>query len=334
MLASSTADLRIAGPFIALASVLAGSLGVPVSTFAALVFVGSLLAQGHGGVELGGMVFLAAMAGAVVGDVTWFFAGRRYGTSVLRLICRLSLSRDSCVRRTADTFARHGVKVLLLARFVPGLSVLSAPLAGASGVALPKFISYAETGAAIWIGCALALGFFFSDQIGALVLAFEHIGLGLGGAAIFLIGAYIGWSWFRRRQLLRRLRVARISADELAALMAKSPAPMIVDARSKLELNEDPFAIPGALVLQGKRLEQAVADVPMFSSVVVYCSCPNEISAAAIAKRMSSLGFTDVRPLLGGLDAWREGDHPVVPIAASEPPTVPVYEVALGRRSQ
>ena len=223
MLASSITDLRIAGPFIALASVLAGSLGVPVPTFAALVFVGSLIAQRHGGVELGGMVFLAAMAGAVVGDVTWFFAGRRYGTSVLGLICRLSLSRDSCVRRTADTFARHGVKVLLLARFFPGLSVLSAPLAGASGVSLPKFISYAETGAAIWIGCALALGFFFSDQIGALILAFEHVGLGLGGAAIFLIGAYIGWSWFRRRQLLRRLRVARISADELAALMAEKP---------------------------------------------------------------------------------------------------------------
>jgi len=330
MLASSMADLRIEGPLIALGSVLAGSLGVPVPTFAALIFVGSLMAQRHGGVELGGVVFAAAIAGAVVGDVTWFFAGRRYGTKVLGLICRLSLSRDSCVRRTADTFARHGVKVLLLARFLPGLSVLSAPLAGASGVALPKFISYAETGAAIWIGCALALGFFFSDQIGALILAFEHFGLGLGGAAIVLIGAYIGWSWFRRRQLLRQLRVSRISADELAALVAAGPAPVIVDARSELERNEDPFAIPGALVLQGRRLEQAIAEVQTFNSVVVYCACPNEISAASIAKQMRRLGFTDVRPLLGGLDAWRSGDHPVVPITSIEQRPVLAAEVALG----
>ncbi len=331
MLTSSIADLRIVGPLIALGSVLAGSLGVPVPTFAALIFVGSLMAQRHGSIELGGVVFAAALAGAVVGDVTWFFAGRRYGTRVLGLICRLSLSHDSCVRRTADTFARHGVKVLLLARFFPGLSVLSAPLAGASGVPLPKFISYAEAGAAIWIGCALALGFFFSGQIGALISAFEHFGLGLGGAAIFLIGAYIGWSWFRRRQLLRWLRVSRISADELAALMADGPAPVIVDARSKLEQNEDPFAIPGALILQGKSLGQAVADVRTFNSVIVYCSCPNEISAAVIAKQMRNLGFTDVRPLLGGLDAWRAGDHPVVPITAFEPQAVLVNDVALGR---
>ncbi len=334
MLASSMANPGVVGPLIALGSVLAGSLGVPVPTFAALVFVGSLIAQRHGGVELGGIVFAAAIAGAVVGDVAWFFAGRRFGTRVLGLICRLSLSRDSCVRRTADTFARHGVKVLLLARFFPGLSVLSAPLAGASGIALPKFITYAETGAAIWIGCALALGFFFSDQIGTLILAFEHFGLGLGGAAVFLIGAYVGWSWFRRRQLLRQLRVSRISADELAALIANGPAPVIVDARSKLEQNEDPFAIPGALILQGKKLEQAVAHVPTFNSVIVYCSCPNEISAAVVAKQMWNLGFTDVRPLLGGLDAWRAGDQPVVPITAFEPPAVLANEVALGLLSR
>ena len=87
------------------------------------------------------LVFAAAMAGAVLGDMAWFFAGRRYGGSVLGLICRLSLSRDTCVRRTADAFSRRGVKVLLFARFLPGLSVISAPLAGISGISLVRFVA-------------------------------------------------------------------------------------------------------------------------------------------------------------------------------------------------
>lgn len=108
MLMPSAADLTTTGPLIAFASVLAGSPGIPVPSFAAIIFVGSLLATRHGSVGTGAFVFAAAMAGAVLGDVARFFAGRRHDGSVLGLVCRLPLSRDSCVRRTADAFSRRG----------------------------------------------------------------------------------------------------------------------------------------------------------------------------------------------------------------------------------
>lgn len=310
----SAADLTTTGPLIAFASVLAGSLGVPIPTFAAIIFVGSLLATRHGSVETGAAVFAAAMAGAVLGDVAWFFAGRRYGGGVLGLICRLSLSRDSCVRRTADAFSRRGVKVLLFARFLPGLSVISAPLAGISGVSLVRFVTYAETGAAIWIGTGLALGLGLAEQVDAMLLALKRFGMDLGGFALAMILAYAGFSWFRRQRLLRQLRIARISPDELAALTAAGSAPVIIDARSLFEQDADPFIIPGAQLLQDGHADQDASGAPQLKTVVIYCSCPNEISAAVLATRMRKLGFADVRPLLGGIDAWREAGHPVSPL--------------------
>ena len=310
----STADLTTAGPLIAFASVLAGSLGIPVPSFAAIIFVGSLLATRHGSIGTGALVFAAAMAGAVLGDVAWFSAGRRYGGSVLGLICRLSLSRDSCVRRTADAFSRRGVKVLLFARFLPGLSVISAPLAGISGVSLVRFVSYAETGAAIWIGTGLALGIGFAEQVGAMLLALKRFGLNLGGFAAAMILAYAGFSWFRRQRLLHQLRAARILPDELAALTAAGSAPVVIDARSLFERDADPFVIPGARLLQDGPANQDAVGASPLNTVVIYCSCPNEISAAVLAKRLRKLGFADVRPLRGGIDAWREAGHPVSPL--------------------
>ena len=317
MVISSSADLTATGALIAFASVLAGSLGVPVPTFAAIIFVGSLLATRHGSVDAAGMVFAAAMAGAILGDTAWFFAGRRYGTRVLGQICRLSLSRDSCVRRTADVFERRGVKVLLFARFIPGLSVISAPLAGISGVSLPRFIAYAETGAAFWIGTGLALGLLLADQVGTVLLDLEHFGLSLGGLGVALILAYVGFAWYRRHSLLRRLRIARITSHELAELKAAGVAPFIIDARSTFEQDADPFILPGALLLQDHQPGQVVAGISILRPVIVYCSCPNEVSAAEVATQMRKLGYTDVRPLLGGITAWRDAGYPVVSLRLS-----------------
>ncbi len=315
MLISSAADLTTTASLIAFVSVLASSLGIPIPTFAAIIFVGSLLATRHGSAETGAAVFAAAIVGAVLGDVAWFFAGRRYGARVLGLICRLSLSRDSCVRRTTDAFRRRGVRVLLFARFLPGLSVISAPLAGIAGVSLARFVIYAETGAALWIGTGLALGLGFAEQVGAVLSTLKRFGVDLGGFAAAMILGFAGFSWFRRQRLLHQLRIARMSPNELAALTAAGPAPVIIDARSAFEQDANPFVIPGARLLQDAPSDPDALRASPLSTVVIYCSCPNEISAAVLAQRMRKLGFADVRPLLGGIDAWREAGYPVLPIA-------------------
>ncbi len=303
------------GPAIAFVGVLLGSLGIPVPSLAALVFVGSLVAQQGGGPVAGAACFTAAMAGAVIGDVAWFSAGRRHGDRVLGFLCRLSLSRDTCVSKTAATFSRRGLAILLLARFIPGLSVVSAPLAGTSGVALPRFVAYAETGAALWVGCGLAAGYVFAAQVSAVLQMMQHFGVDVAGVAAAGTLGYAGMRWVRRRLLLRRLRMARISVDELAAMDAAGLRPVVIDVRPAFQQVADPFRIPGARAIHDMGLAQGSLEIGKLAQVVVYCSCPNEASAALEVMQMHKLGFANVRPLKGGLEAWREAGHAVDAIA-------------------
>ena len=305
--ASWLAAIAGSGVAIVWAAVLAGSLGIPVPSLAAVVLAGAWLAQDNGGLAEAGAYFAAGLAGAVIGDLVWFSAGLRYGGSVLGLLCRLSLSRDTCVSNTAALFAKRGVKVLLVARFVPGLSVVSAPLAAASGVSLRRFLAYAETGAAIWVICGLGIGYVFAGQIMGVLGMLERFGVDLIGAAVVATASYAGVRWLRRQLLLRHLRMARVGVDELAALLEAGAAPAIIDVRPLFQQQAEPVRIPGAKSIHDQDVPLADRDHP----IIVYCSCPDEASAAIKTLQMRKFGFANVRPLKGGLAAWRAAGQPV-----------------------
>ena len=116
--------------FVAL-NVFAEALGVPVPAVPTLVVVGALARDGD---ISAGLVVLAGVAAALAADLVWFALGRRYGGGALRIVCKLSLSPDACVRQTESLFTRLGARALLICKFVPGLSAVSTPLAGASGM--------------------------------------------------------------------------------------------------------------------------------------------------------------------------------------------------------
>ena len=295
------------GPAIVGLTVLAGSLGIPVPSLAAVIFAGAVLAQNGGGAAGAAAYFGAGLAGAATGDAVWFLAGRRYGGRVLALLCRLSLSRDTCIANTAALFARRGVAILLFARFLPGLSVVSAPLAAVSGVSMRRFLAYAEAGAAVWVLCGLGAGYLFAGQIMGVFAVLERFGFDLLGAAAVATGAYAGVRWVRRRMLLRRLRMARVSVEELAALLGSGTAPVILDVRPVIQQRAEPVRIPGARSVH----EADMGSVGRLHSVIAYCSCPNEVSAAIKTLQMRRFGFANVRPLKGGLAAWRAAGYPV-----------------------
>jgi membrane protein DedA with SNARE-associated domain/rhodanese-related sulfurtransferase len=307
-------NLSAQAPLLAFVSVLAGSLGIPVPAFAGLIFVGMLLKQWPSDLWLPIASFAFAMAGTAIGDIIWFLLGRQHGDRVLALLCRISLTPDTCIQSTADFFARRGLKLFLVGRFVPGLSTVSAPLAGAAGIPLLHFYAYAAAGSALWIATGFALGYFLARQVSMMMVGLHRIGLDLAGFAILLTLAYIIYRWFRRAQLIRRLRMARISAAELAKLVATGVTPMVIDARSALQQSADPYVIPGALLWQNVAAAKTGLDIPKTGPVVIYCACPNEATAATIARQLHKLGFTDVRPLLGGLDAWRAIGQRTAPI--------------------
>lgn len=308
---------ELLGPLLATLCVFAASIGLPVPTMPALIFAGSVIAGSGDPVTVAALAFGGAWVGAVAGDTLWYAAGRRYGFAVLRLLCRMSLSRDTCVRRTESFFERRGVRILLVARFVPGLSVVSVPMSGTARVPFGRFALHDAAGAALWILFGLVLGYLFAGQIDFLMQVLHDFGLGIGAAIVVTLAMFIGFRWLRRRRLLKQLEMSRISVQELYSLMSGDAVPVIIDVRTPENRRHDPYLIPGARTLELSQLETELADLTRKEPVIVYCSCPNEISAAMVAQRLRKLGFHDVRPLLGGLDAWRGEGWQLQPIAVS-----------------
>jgi membrane protein DedA with SNARE-associated domain/rhodanese-related sulfurtransferase len=313
------------GPALVFINVLAGSLGLPVPAMPALVLFGAMAAMHPGsiGQQVAPVLALAIFA-MLIGDSVWFMAGRLYGGNTLKTLCKLSLSRDTCVKKTERFFGRWGVRVLAIAKFVPGLSLVSVPMAGAMGVPYRQFVGFDGIGAALWSGTGLLIGVLFAPQIDMLFAGASRLGRLTAVVVLVLLVLYATWRWQRRRQLIKKLANARITVDDLYRAMGAKPPPVVFDIRSEEKRKLDPYIIPGALFADERRLEEIVGKYPSDQKLVIYCSCPNEISAAWMAKKLVEAGFTDVVPLLGGLDAWRDAGRSLESLQMKAAPEVPV----------
>lgn len=250
-------------------------------------------------------IVLAATTAALCADLLWYLAGRRHGARMLRLICRVSLSPDSCVSSTREIYARWGAPSLVLAKFIPGFAAVGTTLAGHQRTPLGRFALYDGAGALLWSGVAIAAGVLFHDAVSEALATLQS--LGRVGAVLVLVAvaAFIAHRAWKRRMFLRELRMERISVDELHALLEARERPLVVDVRTDGE-REATGWIPGAI--HASRVAELAPHVA--GEVVVYCDCPNEASAAQVAGQLKKLGFGRVRPLAGGLEAWRSRGLP------------------------
>ncbi|MDE2249195.1 MAG: VTT domain-containing protein [Xanthomonadaceae bacterium] len=296
------------GPLLIFCNVLVEQLGVPVPAVPTLVVAGALAANGR--LALVGVVSVAVLA-CLLGDLLWYAAGRRYGGGVMRTICRISLSPDSCVKQSELRFQRWRGGVLLIAKFVPGLSTVAPPLVGAMGLRLAAFLWLDGLGSLLWVGIAVGLGHAFAAGIDQLLAALASAGAFAFELLLGLLALYIVAKWWQRRRLLVALRMARITVDELNQSIAQGQRPVVVDVRSEAARLLDGRIIPGALLADLNSIERTVGHLPADSELVIYCSCPNEVSAAKAAKLLMAIGFRHVRPLAGGLDAWHEAGYAI-----------------------
>lgn len=308
------------GLLLVFLNVLVEQAGVPVPAVPTMVVAGALAANGK--LALAGVV-LAAVLACLLSDLVWYWAGRRFGSGVMRTICRISLSPDSCVKQSELRFQRWRGRVLLIAKFVPGLSTVAPPLVGAMGLRIPAFVLLDGLGSLLWAGIAVGLGYAFAAQIDVVLAAMASAGTVAFELVLVLLALYIAAKWWQRRRLLVALRMARITVDELNQSIVSGQDPIVVDVRSQAARLLDTRVIPGALLADLESVNQALHDIPSDRELVIYCSCPNEVSAAKAAKLLMAIGYRNVRPLLGGLDAWDAAGYSVVrlpsdPAAASD----------------
>lgn len=304
------------GLLLVFVNVLVEQLGVPVPAVPTLIVAGALAATDR--LPLGPLVLVAWLA-CLLGDVGWYLAGRRFGSRVMRTICRISLSPDSCVKTSETRFLRWRGWLLLGAKFVPGLSTVAPPMAGAMGLTPASFVFFDSAGSLLWAGLGIGLGYIFAAQIDDLLAAVASAGTLAGEALVVLLAIYITVKWLQRRRLLHSLEMARISAVELHDALESGAGPIIVDIRGMANRVVDTRTIPGAILADLSGLGDAMKDVPRDRELVIYCACPNEITAARAAQVLKKQGYRHVRPLLGGLDAWADAGYGItdlVPLTA------------------
>ncbi|UXU85733.1 DedA family protein/thiosulfate sulfurtransferase GlpE [Burkholderia sp. S-53] len=308
------------GTLVVFLNVLGSSLGLPLPAIPTLITVGAGIALVT---HVASSTFLhfstilgAAMIGGLLGDLVWFQGGKRYGKRTLHTVCKLSQSREACVRTTEQFFGRWGVRVLVVARFVPGLSLVAVPLCGAMAVRLRSFILYDCAGIALWASIGLAIGTLFASQIDVIFALVAR----LGWRALIVIGIapalYVLYRYCRRQMLANALAKARISAGELHALLANNPRPVVIDIRSTERRMLDPFVIPGAVIADERKPRQIMERYGTNRTLVIYCACPHEVSAVSMARQLRLSGVKLALPLAGGIDAWRVAGFDIEPMIA------------------
>lgn len=245
-------------------------LGLPLFVTPVVVAAGLLAADGR--LDLLWIIAVTTVA-ALLGDWLWFELGRRRGSKVIDFLCRISLSKDSCVRRTQVLSARHAEWSLLYSKWVPGVAHLSPPLAGHSGMSLVRFGVFNSIGTFVWV-TALALFGWISMR----PLEWTSIGTAvLGLLPLWLLTLLVGnllWKYVQKRRFVRSLRVERITAAELFARLegAGDDKPMVLDLRHPLDVLHDPRTIPGALNVLPEDIDSRAKDLPLEGEVVLVCT--------------------------------------------------------------
>jgi membrane protein DedA with SNARE-associated domain/rhodanese-related sulfurtransferase len=289
-------------------NVLLDQLGLPLPAVPSLVVGGALAAAGR----LAFLpLFLGSVAACLTADCAWYLVGQKYGVRVLKTLCKISLEPDSCVSETQTRFERWGVNSLLIAKFIPGLSIIAPPMAGALRIGWPRFVALSAGGAVLWAGSALVAGMLFNSQIERALGSLDEFGSLVGAAILLLLAAYIAYKWYERRRFFMRLRMARISVAELYAIIQAGAAPVIIDVRSAVARTLEPRWIPGAVHVPLQEVAERMRELPRDREIILYCTCPSEASAARVARILMNHGFKRVRPLHGGLDAWVEAGYAV-----------------------
>lgn len=294
--------LEMYGVLIVFGVVLLAQGGLPVPAFPILILSGASAVSG--GVSWQACIGTAVLA-CLIGDYLWFSAGRFYGGRVLGLLCKISLSPDVCVSQTEEQFARFGAKSLLVAKFIPGFSIVASPISGALGVSATRFLGYSIAGSLLWSASGLALGAYFSHSVAGLLTVMNKMGSTALLGLLALLIAFVLYKFVERVRFRSGMEMERVSMAEFAHLVDDGQDPLVIDARSVTaqKLGE---AIPGAVNLNAHDAPSFMAGLDKERHLIIYCNCPNDVTAARVASEFLANGFSRARPLKGGLDAWHD----------------------------
>lgn len=249
--------------------VFAVQAGVPVPSDPVLLIMGAAVGEGRYSF---GIALLVIVTAALLGDLFWYELGRFRGRSVLALLCRFALEPDTCVRKTEVGFMKRGAWSLLFVKFVPGMSLISMPLAGTMKMPRWRFLLADAVGSALWCTAYLSVGALFRRQVNDVIVALGLFGRRAGFVVAVLLALYITWRYFQRWRFRRQLRINRVTPEEAFSMLDADPPALLVDLRNPKEIENTGFKIRGAQVLRPAELRSHFQDLPKDREVILYCT--------------------------------------------------------------
>jgi membrane protein DedA with SNARE-associated domain/rhodanese-related sulfurtransferase len=284
---------------------------LPVPAMLLLMSAGALAADGQGHLRLS-LVVLSGVAGCLAADAFWFWLGRRWGGGIIRVVCSLTADPRASRERSTRIFARWGLKLLLVAKFIPGLDGISPPLAGAEGASVVNFLAYDTAGSLLWSGAYVVLGYLVYRQLALVMHSIERFSTVLGVVVGVPLAAYVLWRALHLVRMIRHLKLRRISPALLQEKLDAHGRLVIFDLLHYEAHGAEDAGIPGSVRVDPVRLRTSKnVKIPDDVDIVLYCSSRNDFVSARVAETLEKRGVRNVWVLEGGLEAWELDGHPV-----------------------
>jgi membrane protein DedA with SNARE-associated domain len=259
------------GYVLTFALLLAEAIGLPFPAAIALVAAGSAVAS-H--TLSGPVVLLAAVVALLLGDSVQFWLGRHSGWALLGFLCRLSMNAETCILRSAESFYKRGKLTLVVAKFIPGINTMAAPLAGSMKMRFSQFLRFEFAGALLYCLTYLLVGYVSRDFLAATLSGFHAAGRVMEfalAAALLIYAIYrvIQFHKYRKYDV-----VPRVQVHELASRLASDEADnvLIVDVRSHGYYDVGAERIKGSIRIEPNNLEEEIKTLPKDKDIYLYCT--------------------------------------------------------------
>jgi membrane protein DedA with SNARE-associated domain len=252
---------------------LAEAVGLPFPGAIALVAAGAAVAAPVHALR-GPYVVVAVVSALLLGDTVQFFLGRYMGWALLGFLCRVSINPETCILRSAESFYKRGKLTLIVAKFIPGVNTMAAPLAGSMKMRFWQFLRLDFAGALVYGLTYLSVGYLSRDFLAAVLRGFHAAGQAMEGVVVAALVVYAIYRIVQYRKNRMYRIVPRVQVEELARRLASDDAAhvLIVDVRSHGYYDSGTSRIKNSIRIEPNNLEEEIKNLPKDKDIYLYCT--------------------------------------------------------------
>jgi rhodanese-related sulfurtransferase len=228
--------------------------------------------------------------------------------------------------RSAESFYKRGKITLVVAKFIPGVNTIAAPLAGSMKMRPGQFLAFDSLGALIYSSAYIMLGFIFRDFLAAITRGFMAAGRAVEAALFVAILGYVIYRlWVYYKNQVYRV-VPRVQVQELAEKLDSDEKAniLLLDVRSHGYYDGGALRIRGSIRFEPNNFAEEIKHLSKNKEIYVYCTCARDATSARVAHLLREQGF-NAYVIVGGLGAWRKASLPLEGVPGSDLIKLPTF---------